>query len=292
MLAIVGTVPDRGFPLTEGEVSLEGSSINIGGQRINVRRGTPALIAAALKACEVLGVGNPYGFLAGDIGLGDGSRLIYRHLTEVLAQRDFNVLVFHYLQPDVDWHNRVLFAVEEMKRRPLLLADAGFMYAAKMSGQASSYDLFTPDAGEMAFLADEEAPHPFYTRGFILHEDNHVPELIERAYANENASKLLLVKGRHDIVASREGIAEIIREPLVESLEPIGGTGDTVTGLAAALLWSGMSPREAAVVASRANRYAGLLASPTPATQVDEIISHIPEALRIVLGTVGTNRKG
>jgi len=45
-----------------------------------------------------------------------------------------------------------------------LIADAGFMYAAKMSGQASKYDLFTPDVGELAFLADEEAPHLFYTR--------------------------------------------------------------------------------------------------------------------------------
>jgi NAD(P)H-hydrate repair Nnr-like enzyme with NAD(P)H-hydrate dehydratase domain len=284
MLAIVGTVPDRSFPLIEGEVSFEGSSIAIGGSRINVRRGTPALMASAIKACEVLDLGRPYGFLAGDIGLGDGSRLIYRHLTEVLAQREYKVLVFHYLQPDVDWHNRVLFAVEEMKKRPLLVADAGFMYAAKMSGQASSYDLFTPDAGEMAFLADEEAPHPFYTRGFILHEDNLVPELITRAYANENASKLLLVKGRHDLVASRDGIAEIISEPIVESLEPIGGTGDTVTGLVAALLCSGMPPIDAAVIAAKANRYAGLLAKPTPATQVDEIIVQMPTALRMVLG--------
>jgi len=37
-----------------------------------------------------------------------------------------------------------------------------------MSGNAQSFDLFTPDAGELAFLADEEAPHPFYTRGFCF----------------------------------------------------------------------------------------------------------------------------
>jgi ADP-dependent NAD(P)H-hydrate dehydratase / NAD(P)H-hydrate epimerase len=52
-----------------------------------------------------------------------------------------------------------------MNRRPILIADAGFMYAAKMSGQAACYDFFTPDVGELAFLADEMAPHPFYTRG-------------------------------------------------------------------------------------------------------------------------------
>jgi ADP-dependent NAD(P)H-hydrate dehydratase / NAD(P)H-hydrate epimerase len=62
------------------------------------------------------------------------------------------------------------------------------MYAAKMSGQAPSYDVFTPDMGELAFLADESAPHPFYTRGFILHEENRAPELIKRAYQHENAA--------------------------------------------------------------------------------------------------------
>ncbi|MFN2359334.1 MAG: sugar kinase, partial [Desulfotignum sp.] len=69
------------------------------------------------------------------------------------------------------------------------------MYAAKMSGAASFYDLFTPDAGELAFLADETAPHPFYTRGFILHTDNPVSELVCRAYAHDNAAQYLLVKG-------------------------------------------------------------------------------------------------
>ena len=53
---------------------------------------------------------------------------------------------------------------------------------AKMSGFASAYDLFTPDVGEMAFLADEAAPHPSYTRGFLLQEEERVPELIQRAY--------------------------------------------------------------------------------------------------------------
>jgi len=72
----------------------------------------------------------------------------------------------------VDWHNRVLFQIQGLAEKPVLIADAGFMYAAKMSGQAELYDLFTPDIGELAFLADEAAPHPFYTRGFILHEEN------------------------------------------------------------------------------------------------------------------------
>jgi hypothetical protein len=37
----------------------------------------------------------------------------------------------------------------------------------RRAAKAAQFDLFTPDVGELAFLADEEAPHPFYTRGFI-----------------------------------------------------------------------------------------------------------------------------
>ena len=192
-------------------------------------------------------------------------------------------MTFHYLQPDVDWHNRVLFALEEMKPRPVLIADAGFMYAAKMSGQAGAYDLFTPDAGEMAFLADEEAPHPFYTRGFILHEENRVPELIIRAYEHDNAARCLLVKGKAGLHRHSEGILATVDEPLVEALEPVGGTGDTVTGIVSALVASGMSVEDAAVLAAKVNRLAGLYANPTPATQVIELIQHIPRAMAEIL---------
>ncbi|MEA2039117.1 MAG: hypothetical protein U9N82_04730 [Thermodesulfobacteriota bacterium] len=45
-----------------------------------------------------------------------------------------------------------------------------------------AYDLFTPDVGELAFLADEAAPHPFYASGFILHQEKRIPDLIKRAY--------------------------------------------------------------------------------------------------------------
>ena len=90
-----------------------------------------------------------------------------------------------------------------MPTRPTLVADAGFMYVAKMAGDAPFFDLFTPDAGELAYLADEKAPHPFYTRGFILHEENLIPDLIKRAYRHHNAASYLLVKGVEDFIASK-----------------------------------------------------------------------------------------
>ncbi len=284
MLAVVGTVPDENFPLTVGRVSLGKDHIQVGERRVDVNRGTPALLAAALKAGEFLNLPLPWAYLAGDIGLGHGSRRLYEHLVRNLPGSDFSVITFHYLQPDVDWHNKVLFAVEEMALRPTLVADAGFMYAAKMSGQAEAYGLFTPDAGELAFLADEEAPHPFYTRGFILHEENHIPDLIARAYDHQNAARYLLVKGKRDYVASDEGVHAVIDSPMVEALEPIGGTGDSITGIVSAFIESGMEITDAAVLAARVNRLAGQYANVTPASQVMEIIDCIPRAMEDVLG--------
>ena len=291
MFAVAGTVPIQDFPLVTGEVFLKDDSLFIQGNKVPVNRGTPALLAAAIKACEALDQDAPFGYLIGDIGLGDGSRRLYEYLTKDLRQSvsrskpgtDFQAITFHYLQPDVDWHNRVLFAMEEMTKPPILIADAGFMYAAKMSGQASEYDLFTPDVGELAFLADEEAPHPFYTRGFILHEENSVPDLIARSYEHKNASRYLLVKGSQDYVADSQGIQATIDSPMEEAMEAMGGTGDTLTGIVTALVGTGMEIMKAATVAARVNRLAGYYAKPTPATQVMEIIQHIPKALEKIL---------
>jgi len=283
MLLVVGTVPQADFPLMEGTAALAGGRLLLADREIPVNRGTAALLAAAVKTSKHVRQPSPCACLAGDIGTGEGSRRLYEYLADTLPARECAVICFHYLQPDVDWHNRVLFAIQDRNPRPLLIADAGFMYVAKMSGQAAEYDLFTPDVGELAFLADETAPHPFYTRGFILQEDNKVPDLIARAYAHQNASRYLLVKGKTDYLADSQGILATVSEPGIEALEPIGGTGDTLTGIAAALMAAGQDLEAAAVLAAKANRLAGLLARPTPATQVGDIIEHIPQALAELL---------
>lgn len=92
-----------------------------------------------------------------------------------------------------------------------------------------------------------------------------------------------MVKGRQDYLASREGILETVDNPVEEALEAMGGTGDTLTGIVSALIDSGMTIPEAAIVAMKVNRLAGHYAKPTPATQVIEIIQHIPEALSEIL---------
>jgi len=284
MLAVVGTVPEPSLPVLEGKATMEGDAIVIDGKRLRVGRGTTALLAAAIQVAILLDQPLPHAYLAGDIGTGEGSLKLYAYLTEKLGQGNFRTIAFHYILPDVDWHNRVLLALDAMEPRPLLIADAGWMYVAKMSGQAPSYDLFTPDAGELAFLADEKAPHPFYTRGFLLKEENRVPELIERAYRNEDASRCMLVKGTRDFVATKQGIFATINGPTVEAMEAIGGTGDTLSGMAAALVASGRDLLDAAQIAARANRVAGVLTRATPATQIHEIIGNLPRALEQVLG--------
>lgn len=283
MLAVVGTIPDPAVPVIEGRADCDRKGLAVGGLRIATDRGTPALLGAACAACAVLGLPAPFAFLAGDEGLGRGSRELYRHLVAVLPGRRLSTMAFHYLQPDVMWHDKVLFAVDEMRPRPRLVADAGFMYAAKMSGQAASYDLFTPDAGELAFLADENAPHPFYTRGFILHEDNRVPDLIRRAYAGGNAASCLLVKGGTDYVADGAGVVSVVDSPCEAAMEAMGGTGDTLTGTVAALIEAGWEIAAAARVAARANRLAGHLARPTPASRISGIVARIPQALALAL---------
>jgi hypothetical protein len=276
---IVGTVPSDEFPLMEGHCSCENGTVRVNGKAIPVARGTPALIAAATLASQELGIEPPRALLAGDTGTGRGSEEIYRYLVSTLPRLNDSLIVFHYLQPDIDWHNQILLGLQDLAEKPTLVADAGYMYVAKMSGFADSYDLFTPDVGELAFLADESAPHPFYTRGFLLQEEDKAEELVRRAYEHQNAARYLLVKGKCDLVASAKGILEKISEPCVESMEPIGGTGDTLTGILAAFIQSGRSISESATLAARSNRFIGLLSDPTPAYSVSDLLPWLADAM-------------
>ena len=280
---IVGTVPRADFGLIWGGYAVRGRTVEMSGACVNVARGTPALMATAFVAAQALGIEPPEAMIVGDTGSGEGSRALYGYLVENLDRVRHDGLTFHYLMPDVVWHNKILWVLEERAEPPLLVADAGFMYAAKMSGYAAHYDLFTPDAGEMAFLADETAPHPFYTRGFLLQEEAMIPELIDAAYAGANAARHLLVKGQTDYVVSAGRIVSRLSQPDTPAMEPIGGTGDTLTGLVTALLATGMNMPDACRKASLANRYLGVLADPTPAFGVADLLPFMPEALGLAL---------
>jgi len=282
-LLLAGTIPDTSLDLICGAARLHGDSITIDGRIFPVNRGTAAMIGAVCSAAEFLGASAPDCVIGGDIGKRAGSREVYRHLIKFLPKAGADVLCLHYIIPEIGLHNQVLTAVRKMKTKPVMIADAGFMYVAKASGQASSYDLFLPDIGELAFLADEKASHPAYTRGFLTRLEIEPQELIRKSFEHGNAGAYLCVKGRIDYICKNGSIIQRIDEPVIEELEPIGGTGDTITGMAAALIANGMEIQAACAAACRANRIAGLLARPTPATQIHEIIAKIPDALDKVL---------
>uniref|UniRef100_A0A7V4N434 Sugar kinase n=1 Tax=Thermodesulfobacterium geofontis TaxID=1295609 RepID=A0A7V4N434_9BACT len=283
MLGIIGTIPDESSPLIYGTPILEKDFLIINSWQIPIKRGTSALIASAIKVLEVLSKPNPFAFLVGDTGKGKGSKKLYEFLSENLHKHNFKVLTFHYILPEIDNCLKVILAIEKLPKKPFLIADAGFMYVVKMAGYANFFDLFTPDAGELAFLADEKAPHPFYTRGFLLAEEKDVDSLITRAYKHKNAPPYLLVKGEKDRIVFNQEILATIEEPFIPELEAIGGTGDTLTGIVSALIYAGYPPEKACVIAAKANRLAGSLASPTPATQISEIINFIPEAIKTLI---------
>jgi len=112
---------------------------------------------------------------------------------------------------------------------------------------------------------------------------HRAPELIARAYTHKNAARCLLVKGKQDYVADRQGIQATIDIPMEGPMEAIGGTGDTLTGIVTALIETGMEVVKAATIAARVNRLAGHYANPTPAMQVIEMVQHIPRALSEIL---------
>ncbi|PMP93478.1 MAG: sugar kinase, partial [Thermodesulfobacterium geofontis] len=279
MFLITGIVPHEDFPLILGKTELKNEALKIDTLEIPVERGTSALISASIKVLEYFNKPLPFVFLVGDIGKGNGSKNLYKSLAEVIPKLDPKLITFHYILPDVDGCLKVIMSLEKLNSKPFLIADAGFMYVVKMAGYANFFDLFTPDIGELAFLADEEAPHPFYTRGFLLAEENKIEDLIKRAYQYKNTPQYLLVKGEKDYIVKNGKILEIILDPIIPELEAIGGTGDTLTGIVSALIYIGFSPEKACSLGSKINRLAGALANPTPATQIFEIIKYITPAL-------------
>ena len=153
------------------------------------------------------------------------------------------------------------------------------MYVAKMSGYADAYDLFTPDIGEMAFLADEKAPHPFYTRGFLLAEEENIAALLERANAHGNCPPHLIIKGQTDHIVCDGRLTGTVKEPSVAAMECIGGTGDLVTGLVTALLAGGIPMCRASLAAARLARLLAKHHAPDPGTQVADLLQSLPYVL-------------
>ena len=277
MMLIAGTIPIKGLSLTLATAKVQGEFLDIDGHQVPSTQGTGALIGAALATTSYLGLPAPQVLIAGDIGEGRGSREIYEYLIQNIAEISPKVLALHYCLPNMALTRRLCSALKECPRRPFLIADAASMYAAKAAGLAAEFDIFTPDASEMAFLADPDATHPAYISKHLFDADiTQTPQLVATAYQNKSAANLLLVKGATDYVVQYGEILTTISEPDVPELEAIGGTGDTITGLVSAFTYADLEPHEAAIIAARANRMAGKVAQVTPATRVKQVIDHFP----------------
>ncbi len=280
-MLIAGTIPIRDLPLTIAEVRAEGELLVVDGYRIPRTQGSGAMIGAALATTNYLGLEAPRVLVAGDTGQGKGSREIYQYLIQKTAELSPEVLALHYCLPDMALMRGLCQAIKGCARRPLMIADAGSMYAAKAAGLATEFDIFTPDTTEMAFLADPDATHPAYIARHLFDTDvTQAPRLVDAAYQQKSAAKLLLVKGAIDYVVEEGNMMATITEPDIPELEAIGGTGDTITGLVSAFAYTGLGLHEAAIIAAKANRMAGKFAHPTPATTVSQIIDQFPAVFK------------
>lgn len=66
-------------------------------------------------------------------------------------------------------------------------------------------------------------------------------------------------------------------------MEPIGGIGDTLTGIVSSLVAGKMPIDMAALTGASINRFLGLLSNPTPASSVADLLSSLPAAMERVL---------
>lgn len=277
MLLICGTAPRKDLPLTEGEASLRGDTLRIGGAAVPCTQGTAALVSAACKTLEYLNQPPPRVLLVGDDGSGKGSRLLYDHLIANLPRLAPRVVVLHYMLPVMGLMRKVSESASKAPQRPFMIADAAAMYAAKAAGIARDFDLFTPDLSELAFLADPQASHPAYVSRHLFESDStRIPELVAAAYASGSAARTLVVKGATDHIAQGGKIVDRVSEPNIPALEAIGGTGDTISGMVGAFVHGGFDEVTAARVTIRANRMAGLYAGVTPATRIWQVIEVLP----------------
>lgn len=281
MMLLAGTVPLNDLPLVVGEARVEEGFLIVDGHRIPCTQGTGAMVSAALAVTEYLKLESPQIVVAGDVGQGKGSRAIYEYLIQKMPELSPQVLTLHYCLPDMALMRRLCGSVAECNRRPVMIADAASMYVAKAVGLASQFDIFTPDATELAFLADPEATHPAYINRHLFDTDvTQAPRLVGAAYQQNGAARLLLVKGAVDYVVRAGDIVDMISEPDVPELEAIGGTGDTITGLVSGFAYAGLELHKAAIISAKANRMAGKFAQVTPATRVWQIIEKFPAVFK------------
>lgn len=280
-LLVVATYPVANGPLLEGPVTIsQDGSIMVSGAPVPSSQGTSAMLGAAVQVTTHLGTPPPHALIAGDIGRGDGTRTVHEQLLDAVERIGPSVVAFHYMQPVMALMRKTVDGLSRHAPDVMLIADAGGMYAAKAAGLADRFELMTPDVGEVGFLADPTVTHPAYVSHFLFGTEGFDPvRLAAAAYETGGSSQVLLIKGMRDHIARNGSVAHIVDEPCVPELEAIGGTGDTITGLASAFLAAGFPTVDAARCACLANREAGRVMGATPAMHASDLVSALPGVL-------------
>ena len=280
-MLVIGTIPIELKEVVTGSVIFKEGKLCVGAVSLDVNLGTSALLAASYMTLSPLKQAPPQAIFIGDKGEGKGTKKLFAWLKKNNFKKQ-KVICGHYMMPYVEEFKQIFPKLRQAAQ--YLVADAGMMYAVKGSGLARKVDVFTPDAGELAFLADKNATHPAYVKRILFEMDtDNMEDLIKEAYVAKNLPEFALVKGREDLIVKDGKIITSVSSPMVEAMEAIGGTGDALVGILSALITAGFSLDKASILAAKINRIAGNLAQPTPATTISEIIKFIPKALKEVI---------
>lgn len=235
------------------------------------------MAAACTQVCGFYGLPMPFCLFGGDISDGKGTDLMFQEVFNSLEKYYPDVITLHYLFPKIAYGAPFINKIASLPRRPQLIADAGGMYLIKTIGKSDYFDVFTPDQGELLFLADEFAAHPLYVRVELFGQLKETASLVEAAYRYKNAAKTLVVKGAVDFVYKDGMLVKECRQPNIPAMEAVGGTGDTITGMISGLRYRGDALSE--YKALSINRWIGQRINCTPATQIGEFIKAIPASL-------------
>jgi NAD(P)H-hydrate repair Nnr-like enzyme with NAD(P)H-hydrate dehydratase domain len=276
MIVLVGTVPYK-TGLYIGKAAIRDKYLYISGASFPIERGTAAMAASCAQVCSFYNLDLPLCVFGGDVADGKGTDLMFQEVNSNIDKYSPDLITLHYMFPKIKYGEPFLDKIESLQKKPQLIADAGGMYLMKTISKSYLFDVFTPDQGELYFLADEFAPHPLYVRSDLLNENIPKEALLDSAYKNKNTAKTTIIKGAVDYIYTNNVKIRELSQPNIPAMEAIGGTGDTITGMVSALRY--MNSTDADYKALVLNRLIGELIACTAATQIADFIQAIPKAL-------------
>jgi len=148
-----------------------------------------------------------------------------------------------------------------------IVLDATALYSSILEKVSGGRVVLTPHAGEVKRVFGKDVPSKLDERVKLVKEE-----------AEKNRVTILL-KGRFDVISN--GVEVMVNKTGTPAMT-VGGTGDVLSGIVAALLAWGNDPFEAAASAAWINGKAGELATSRFGLHVlaTDIIDFLPEVLR------------